>query len=118
LLSEQGISFDEQGIEIPKFPHNFCTLVSPRTDDLFSPSIFRWEKRYGERATIERALRRAVLAGIESMQYCEVHDLSRKAFENWCSKFKTEPEAPKPMLYRRGDLSHRLSHTLSHGLVI
>jgi hypothetical protein len=53
---------------------------------------------------------------LNQREYCEVHGLPRKGFENWRAKFKAEPQAPeRKLLYRRG-LSHRLSHTLSHSL--
>jgi hypothetical protein len=54
---------------------------------------------------------------LNQRQYCDVHGLPQKAFENWRAKFKAEPQPPaRKLLYRRGGLSHRLSHTLSHSL--
>jgi hypothetical protein len=52
---------------------------------------------------------------LNQREYCEVHGLPQKAFENWRQKFRTEPQPPeRKLLYRRRGLSHRLSHTLSH----
>lgn len=54
---------------------------------------------------------------LNQREYCEVHGLPRKGFENWRAKFKAEPQVPeRKLLYRRGGLRHRLSHTLSHSL--
>lgn len=54
---------------------------------------------------------------LNQRQYCEVHGLPQKAFENWRQKFRAEPQPPvRKLLYRRGDLSHTLSHSLSHPL--
>ena len=54
---------------------------------------------------------------LNQRQYCEVHGLPQKAFENWRQQFRTEPQAPeRKLLYRRGGLSHTLSHGLSHTL--
>ena len=44
-------------------------------------------------------------------EYCEAQGISLKAFGNWRAKFKAEPQPPpRKLLYRRGGLSHRLSH--------
>jgi hypothetical protein len=52
---------------------------------------------------------------LNQRQYCEVHGLPQKAFENWRQKFRAEPQPPvRKLLYRRGGLSHTLSHSLSH----
>jgi Transposase len=52
---------------------------------------------------------------LNQREYCEVHGLTRKGFENWRAKFKAEPQPPvRKLLYRRGGLSHRLSHTVGH----
>jgi hypothetical protein len=52
---------------------------------------------------------------LNQREYCELHGLTLKGFENWRAKFKVEPQPPeRKLLYRRGGLSHRLSHTLSH----
>ena len=71
---------------------------------------WRPRERYGEgfwRAHHE-AWRQSDL---NQREYCEVHGLSRKAFENWRAKFRAEPQPlPRKLLYRRGGLSHRLSH--------
>jgi hypothetical protein len=54
---------------------------------------------------------------LNQREYCEVHGLPPKGFENWRAKFKAEPQPPeRKLLYRRGGLSQRLSHTLSHSL--
>jgi hypothetical protein len=48
---------------------------------------------------------------LNQREYCELHGLPQKGFENWRVKFKAEPQAPeRKLLYRRGGLSHRLSH--------
>jgi len=74
----------------------------------------RSELRYGEvfwRAHHE-AWRRSDL---NQREYCEVQDISLKAFGNWRAKFKAEPQPPeRKLLYRRGGLSHAPSHSLSH----
>ena len=55
--------------------------------------------------------------GNRAREYCEAHGLPLKAFGNWRAKFKAEPQPPvRKLLYRRGGLSHRLSHTPSHSL--
>ena len=76
----------------------------------------RPRQRYGEafwRAHHEAWKR----SDLNQREYCEVHGLAQKAFENWRQKFKAEPQpAERKLLYRRGGLSHRLSHTLSHSL--
>jgi hypothetical protein len=54
---------------------------------------------------------------LNQRQYCEVHGLPRKAFENWRQKFRAEPQPPeRKLLYRRRGLSHAVSHTLSPSL--
>lgn len=54
---------------------------------------------------------------LNQREYCEAHGLPLKAFGNWRAKFKAEPEAQAPrLLYRRGGVSHTLSHRLSHTL--
>ncbi len=54
---------------------------------------------------------------LNQREYCEAHRLSLKAFGNWRAKFKAEPQLPpRKLLYRRGGLSQRLSHTLGHSL--
>jgi hypothetical protein len=71
-------------------------------------------ERYGEafwRAHHE-AWKQSVL---NQREYCEAHGLPLKAFGNWRTKFKAEPQSPvRKLLYRRGRLSHGLSHSLSH----
>jgi hypothetical protein len=68
----------------------------------------------GVRRAHHEAWRQSVL---NQREYCEVHGLPRKAFENWRAKFKAEPQAPeRKLLYRRGGLSQGLSHGLSQGL--
>ena len=52
---------------------------------------------------------------LNQRQYCEAQGIPLKSFGNWRAKFKAEPQPPKSKLvYRRGGLSHLLSHTLSH----
>ena len=47
----------------------------------------------------------------------EAEGIPLKAFGNWRAKFKTEPQPrPRKLLYRRGELSHPLSHSPSHTL--
>ena len=54
---------------------------------------------------------------LNQRQYCEAEGLPLKAFGNWRTKFKAEPQLPeRKLLYRRRGLSHSLSHTLSPGL--
>jgi len=44
---------------------------------------------------------------LNQREYCELHGLPQKGFENWRVKFKAEPQAPeRKLLYRRGGLSH------------
>jgi hypothetical protein len=66
--------------------------------------------RYGEafwRAHHE-AWRRSML---NQREYCEAQGIPLKAFGNWRAKFKAEPQPPVlKLLYRRGGLSHSLSH--------
>ena len=51
---------------------------------------------------------------LNQRQYCEVHGLPPKAFENWRQRFRLEPEAPqRKLLYRRRELGHPLSPGLS-----
>jgi hypothetical protein len=54
---------------------------------------------------------------LNQRQYCEAERIPLKAFGNWRARFKAEPQpvAPK-LLYRRGGLSHTLSHSPSHTL--
>jgi hypothetical protein len=57
-------------------------------------------------------------SALNQREYCEAHGLPLKAFGNWRAKFKAEPQPPtRKLLYRRGGLSHRLSHTPSHSLI-
>jgi transposase-like protein len=54
---------------------------------------------------------------LNQRQYCELHGLPQKAFENWRQRFRAEPQPPaRKLLYRREGLSHKLSHTASHSL--
>jgi hypothetical protein len=51
---------------------------------------------------------------LNQRQYCEVHGLPRKAFENWRQKFRAEPQPPqRRLLYRRWPLSPPLSPPVS-----
>ena len=52
---------------------------------------------------------------LNQREYCEALGIPLKAFGNWRAKFKAVPEPPtRKLLYRRGSVSHRLSHSLSH----
>src|SRR5215831_19790405 len=54
---------------------------------------------------------------LNQREYCEAQGIPLKAFGNWRAKFKAEPRPPeRKMLYRRGGLSHTLSHSPSHTL--
>ena len=54
---------------------------------------------------------------LNQREYCERHGIPLKAFGNWRARFKAEPEVPaRKLLYRRGGLSHTLSHSPSHTL--
>jgi hypothetical protein len=88
---------------------------------LFSPSNFQVEnemssvrERYGE--AFWRAHHEAWVQGeLNQREYCEAYGIPLKAFGNWRAKFKAEPQTPaRKVLYRRGGLSHTLSHSLSH----
>jgi hypothetical protein len=58
-----------------------------------------------------------VQSELNQREYCEAYGIPLKAFGNWRAKFKAEPQPPAPkLLYRRGGLSHTLSHDLSHTL--
>ena len=52
---------------------------------------------------------------LNQREYCAAQGIPLKAFGNWRAKFTAEPEAPvRQLLYRRGRLSHTLSHRPSH----
>ena len=52
-------------------------------------------------------------SALNQREYCEAQGIPLKAFGNWRARFKAEPKPPIPkLLYRRGSLSHRLSHSL------
>jgi hypothetical protein len=54
---------------------------------------------------------------LNQREYCEAEGISLKAFGNWRTKFKAEPQPrERKLLYRRGGLSHTLSHGPSHPL--
>jgi hypothetical protein len=54
---------------------------------------------------------------LNQREYCEAQRIPFQAFGNGRAKFKAEPQPPSPkVLYRRGGLSHALSHGLSHDL--
>ncbi len=54
---------------------------------------------------------------LNQREYCEAEGIPLKAFGNWRAKFKAEPQPrPRKLLYRRGELSHPLSHSPSHTL--
>jgi hypothetical protein len=44
---------------------------------------------------------------LNQREFCEAQGIPLKAFGNWRTKFKAEPEPPlRKLLYRRGGLSH------------
>ena len=52
---------------------------------------------------------------LNQREYCEAQSIPLKAFGNWRARFQAEPQPlERKLLYRRGALSHSLSHTLSH----
>ena len=54
---------------------------------------------------------------LNQREYCEAQGIPLKAFGNWRAKFNAEPQPPAgKLLYRRGGLSHSLSHGPSHRL--
>ena len=54
---------------------------------------------------------------LNQRQDCEAEGIPLKAFGNWRSTFKAEPQPPEhKLLYRRRNLSHPLSPPLSHPL--
>ena len=91
--------------------------VSPinfQVEDEMSPV----RERYGE--AFWRAHHEAwIPSELNQREYCEACGIPLNAFSSWRAKFKAEPQPPaRKMLYRRGGLSHALSHGLiiSHGL--
>jgi hypothetical protein len=76
----------------------------------------RSRARYGEafwRAHHEAWCR----SDLNQREYCEAQAIPLKAFGNWRAKFKAEPQLPtRKLLYRRGGLSHTLSHSLKSPL--
>jgi hypothetical protein len=100
---------------------------APAERDLFSLAFLQSEEeqmadgersreRYGE--AFWRAHHEAWRqSDLNQREYCEAQGLSLKAFGNWRAKFKAEPQPPpRKLLYRRGGLSHTLSHSPSHTL--
>src|SRR5205085_3328489 len=119
--------FREGGDRLTVSVHFSHTCFAATEHDLFSP--FDLQMGEGEMADEHRAWKRQGEAfwrahheawkrsDLNQRQYCEVHGLPRKGFENWRAKFNAEPQVPeRKLLYRRGGLSHRLSHTLGHSL--
>ncbi len=52
---------------------------------------------------------------LNQREYCEAQQIPLKAFGNWRAQFKLEKQRIQhKLLYRRGGLSHTLSHRLSH----
>ncbi len=50
---------------------------------------------------------------LNQREYCEAYGIPIKAFGNWRARLKAEPQLPaRNVLYRRGGLSHGLSHDL------
>jgi hypothetical protein len=91
-------------------PLNFADEENEMADEILTRT------RYGKafwRAHHE-AWRRSEL---NQREYCEAQGIPLKAFGNWRAKFKAEPQLPeRKLLYRRGGLSHTLSHSPSHTL--
>ena len=86
--------------------------------------IFRWRTRCREFASVTARLFGGpttswLQSELNQQEYCEAYEVPLKAFGNWRAKFKAEPQTPaRKALYRRGGLSHTLSHGLSHDLPI
>src|SRR5712671_7908640 len=80
------------------------------------PDKFRTRERYGE--VFWRKHHEAwQQSALNQREYCEAHGIPLKAFGNWRARFQGEPQASTPkLLYRRGGLSHTLSHRLGHSL--
>ena len=58
-----------------------------------------------------------ITSGFNQRKYCEACGIPLNAFGNWQAKFKAEPQPPvRKVLYRRGSISHALSHGLNHDL--
>jgi len=122
ILARIGNVLREEGTQ----PSISYTLVSSRFErDLFSPTNFQVEdemssvrERYGE--AFWRAHHEAwIESELNRREYCEAYGIPLKAFGNWRAKFMAEPQLPaRKVLYRRGGLSHTLSHSSSHSLVI
>jgi len=122
ILARIGNVLREEGTQ----PSISYTLVSSRFGrDLFSPANFKVEnemssvrERYGE--AFSRAHHEAwIESELNGREYCEAYGIPLKAFGNWRAKFMAEPQLPaRKVLYRRGGLSHTLSHSSSHSLVI
>ena len=54
---------------------------------------------------------------LNQREYCAAQGIPLKAFGNWRARFEAEPQPVAPKrLYRRGGLSHTLSHSPSHTL--
>src|SRR3984893_184444 len=73
-------------------------------------------ERYGE--AFWRAHHDAWLQSeFNQREYCEAYGIPLKAFGNWRARFKAEPQPPaRKVLYRRGVVSHGLSHSLGRRL--
>jgi hypothetical protein len=53
-----------------------------------------------------------VQSELNQREYCGAHGIPLKASGNWRAKFKSEPQPQQSkLLYRRGRLSHTLSHS-------
>ena len=78
----------------------------------------KWANENGSRAYYGEAFWRAHheawrRSDLNQREYCEAEGISLKAFGNWRAKFKAEPQPPaRKLLYRRGGLSHTVSHSL------
>src|SRR5262249_12619498 len=118
----QGKFFKEQGIFTPGVSvHCSHACFAPAERYLFSLAFLQseeeemadgWRSRERDGEAFWRAHHEAWRqSDLNQREYCEAQGLSLKAFGNWRAKFKAEPQPPaRKLLYRRGGLSHRLSH--------
>ena len=76
------------------------------------PEKFRTREHYGE-AFWRKHHEAWHQSALNQREYREAHEIPLKTFGNWRTKFKAEPQTPaRKVLYRRGGLSHTLSHGL------
>lgn len=105
---------------LEQFPTQINMEYISGNSEFLAPTNFQVEnemssvrERYGE--AFWRAYHKAWVQGeLHQREYCEACGIPLKAFGNWRAKFKAEPQVPaRKVLYRRGGLSHALSHGLS-----